>query len=323
MWNAFCEAASNPFDCGSYGDPFQCEPVPECFWDFGEGSCKEHNGVHEVTGPIENLSIADLDLRNRAETRLYTYYVQRVGDGTGQDEETAILSSEVTFDISGTGFPVSGSGEVYRMCLPGECKKTKLISAARNSQFFTVFGAGEGGEGFGDPRVQISLASERVADLQSIASVDSNFDIGDGGGLWTRANLSANEQVVLFNSLSTASDPFGLDGIWAVYSTCSNLGLNTVWKLNLAYCQSGCQAMENWTVNVVKTQQGVAGFECTGEWFGALDIALDPVDSELYISYFADVDGTSGTGISDSDTYQLLRSGFLSIVEDQANVVGE
>ena len=61
----------------------------------------------------------------------------------------------------------------------------------------------------------------------------------------------------------------------------------------------------------------------TGEWFGAMDIALDPIDKELYVSYFADNDGTIGTGINDSDSYMLLRSGFLSIVEDQANVVGE
>ena len=129
--------------------------------------------------------------------------------------------------------------------------------------------------------------------------------------------------VVLFNSLATVSDPFGLDGIWTVYSTCSNLGLNTVWKLNLAYCQSGCQAMENWSIHVLKTQAGVAGYECTGEWFGALDIALDPLDAELYVGYFADVDGTAGTGIEDSDSYQLLRSGFVTLVEDGTNIIGE
>ena len=80
---------------------------------------------------------------------------------------------------------------------------------------------------------------------------------------------------------------------------------------------------ENWTVNVVKTQAGVAGYQCSGEWFGAMGIALDPLDSELYISYFADIDGTDGTGITDSDAYKLLKSGFISIVEDQATIVGE
>ncbi len=242
-------------------------------------------------------TIADIDVNNKGS---YIYFLYKRRDYT-------VNYPAGTYVLASTYYE-GGENTAYSICSPSDCAETALIAGARNSQLFTVFMAGPAGLGGQDKRVRTLLASQLVADIP--------VSITEGGGLWTLANISANEQLVLFNSLAVVGNTGGGGeregedaGTWAVFSTCSELGLNTVWKLNLAYCNSGCQAMENWVVDVVAAESGTAGLECAGEWFGALDISLDPVDKELFIGYFHDAD--YGEGTEEGDSYRLLYGGYL------------
>lgn len=240
-------------------------------------------------------AVGDIDVSG-GPARIYAYYFTPPVSNPTLPSQKDIVSVRST--NGGGSFNDSGTPN-YRLCdglttFTGDkqqCGDPQILAAGRNAQYFIV--ASVDGQAAAGPRVRVSVTSDDIATADGTAGADG----------WSRFNLDVGSRVVMGRSFAMDAND---KGAWLTYSTCDDLGVSTVWKLNLAYCQRDCHSAESWKRVVVRNQTS-SELSCSGEWYNGLAIDADSSTNQLLISYVAD---EQGPGVWAPRT-RVLRGGWI------------